>query len=65
MPSDAQTAATRLPAIRVVRPDRPWAWLTAGWGDLMVNPQIGFFYGAALTVIGWAMALLLLWAQTA
>lgn len=63
MPIDAQTAAARLPSIRVVRPDRPWAWLTAGWRDLMANPQIGFFYGGGLTVIGWVMALLLLWAQ--
>lgn len=64
MPSDAQ-AAPRPLIIREVPPDRPWAWLTAGWRDLMANPQIGFFYGGALTVAGWVLALLLLWAQTA
>lgn len=64
MPSDAETAP-RPAAIRRVTPDRPWVWLTAGWRDLLANPQIGFFYGGALTVAGWILALLLLWAQTA
>lgn len=64
MPSDAETAPRQI-IIREVPPDRPWAWLTAGWRDLMANPQIGFFYGGALTVAGWLLALLLLWAQTA
>lgn len=65
MPSDAQTATRRAAAIRAVPPDRPWVWLTAGWQDLMANPQIGFFYGGALTCAGWLLALLLLWARTA
>lgn len=65
MPSDAETAPRPAVIIREVAPDRPWAWLTAGWRDLMGNPQIGFFYGAALTLAGWVLALLLLWAQTA
>jgi uncharacterized membrane protein len=64
MPSDAETAPRQI-TIRKVPPDRPWAWLTAGWRDLMANPQVGFFYGGALTVAGWLLALLLLWAQTA
>ncbi len=46
--------------IRVVAKDRPWAWLAAGWQDLMAAPHIGFFYGGALTVAGWALVLLLL-----
>lgn len=66
MPNDADTAPLPHPgAARTVPPDRPWAWLTAGWRDLMANPQIGFFYGGALTVAGWVLALLLIWAQTA
>ena len=64
MPSDAQ-AAPRPAIIRAVPPDRPWAWLTAGWRDLMANPQIGFFYGGALTLGGWLLGLLLLWAKSA
>ncbi len=65
MPSETDTIARRPVIIRTVTPDRPWAWLTAGWRDLMANPQIGFFYGGALTLAGWLLALLLLWAQTA
>ncbi len=65
MPSDAETIARRPAIIRTVAPDRPWAWLTAGWRDLMANPQIGFFYGGALTLAGWVLALVLLWARTA
>ena len=65
MPSDAQSMARRPFAIRRVPPDRPWLWLTAGWRDLMANPQVGFFYGGALTLAGWLLALVLLWAQTA
>ena len=65
MPSDAATATRRPATIRAVPPDRPWHWLTAGWRDLMANPQIGFFYGGALTLAGWALAMLLLWARTA
>ena len=64
MPSDAEMSAPGPAAIRRVPPDRPWAWLTAGWQDLMANPQIGFFYGGALTLAGWVLALLLLWART-
>jgi len=64
MTSQAQSA-NRAVLVRTVAPDRPWAWLTAGWRDLMANPQVGFFYGAALTVAGWALALLLIWARTA
>lgn len=65
MPSDADTATRRPATIRAVPPDRPWHWLTAAWRDLMANPQIGFFYGGALTLAGWALAMLLLWARTA
>jgi uncharacterized membrane protein len=65
MPSDVDAAVRRPATIRPVPPDRPWAWLTAGWRDLMANPQIGFFYGGALTLAGWVLALLLIWARTA
>ena len=65
MPSDAPSIARRQVSIRTVAPDRPWMWLTAGWQDLMANPQVGFFYGGALTLAGWLIALALLWARTA
>jgi uncharacterized membrane protein len=58
--------ATETPAaagavrIQVVPNDRPWAWLEAGWRDLMATPHIGFFYGGAVVAAGWALVLLLL-----
>ncbi|HYF07744.1 MAG TPA: DUF2189 domain-containing protein [Acetobacteraceae bacterium] len=52
------------PMIRVVPVDRPWAWLAAGWRDLMAAPAVGFFYGGALTVAGWVLVMLLLWTRT-
>lgn len=64
MPSDASTAS-RPAFARAVPPDRPWLWLTAGWQDLMANPQVGFFYGGALTLAGWLLGLLLLSAGAA
>jgi uncharacterized membrane protein len=56
----AAAAGTTGVQIRRVPKDRPWAWLTAGWQDLMAAPHIGFFYGAALTAAGWALVLVLL-----
>lgn len=50
--------------IRSVPADRPWTWLEAGWRDLMAAPHIGFFYGGAVVVAGWALVLLLLAAGT-
>lgn len=64
MPSDAEAPPRPAATIRSVPPDRPWSWLTAGWRDLMANPQIGFFYGGALTLAGWLLGLVLLWAKT-
>jgi len=64
MPSDVPIAPRRL-TIRKVAPDRPWIWLNAGWRDLMTNPRIGFFYGAALAAAGWLLILLLLWVRSA
>lgn len=65
MPSDADTADRRTAIVQSVPPDRPWAWLAAGWQDLMANPQVGFFYGGALTASGWLLALMLLWLRSA
>lgn len=57
-------AAGMRPTIRTVPVDRPWVWLEAGWRDLMACPSVGFFYGGALTLAGWALVLLLIWART-
>ena len=48
------------PLVRRVAVDRPWAWLAAGWRDLMAAPHVGFTIGAALTAAGWALTALLL-----
>jgi len=60
MPNEAAAAPGRT-AIRGVPADRPWAWLGAGWRDLMAAPHVGFLYGGALTVAGWTLLLLLAW----
>lgn len=65
MPSDAEPIARRPVIAAAVPPDRPWLWLTEGWQDLRANPQLGFFYGGALTAAGWTLALLLIWAKAA
>lgn len=49
----------RLPA------DRPWAWLAAGWHDLMAAPLPGFVIGASITLAGWALVVVLLQAGLA
>lgn len=51
--------------IRQVANDRPWAWLAAGWKDLMATPHIGFFYGGAVVVAGWLLVVALLQAGAA
>ncbi|MCS6930616.1 MAG: DUF2189 domain-containing protein [Acetobacteraceae bacterium] len=57
----AETApATAAPqSIRQVPVDRPWAWLAAGWRDLLASPGVSLAYGAAFALMGWVLALLL------
>lgn len=45
--------------VRRVASDRPWVWLTLGWRDMMANRAISLSIGAALTLFGWALSLLL------
>ena len=54
----AETApATAAPqSIRQVPVDRPWAWLAAGWRDLLASPGVSLAYGAAFVVMGWVLA---------
>ncbi|TGY91378.1 DUF2189 domain-containing protein, partial [Marinicauda pacifica] len=35
-----------------VRRDAPWAWLKAGFADMMASPVISIGYGIAVTVTG-------------
>ena len=58
MPSEAFPAplANR---VRRVATDRPWVWFTLGWRDMMANRAISLPLGAALTVFGWMVSLLL------
>lgn len=41
--------------VRAVTMDRPWAWLAAGWHDLIATPQIGLTYGAIFAAFGLAI----------
>jgi uncharacterized membrane protein len=45
--------------VRRVASDRPWVWLTLGWRDMMANRAISLSLGAALTLFGWMLSLLL------
>jgi len=59
-PMAIQPSPSIRPSIQKVPPDRPWAWIAAGWQDLMAMPQVGFFYGGALVVAGWLLSAILL-----
>jgi uncharacterized membrane protein len=49
------------PRIRRVPVDRPWAWLAAGWRDVVTAPICSLAIGAAAVLTGWLMIALLLW----
>lgn len=40
-----------LPPVRRLQLDRPWAWLAAGWQDLMRAPGVSLTYGAIFTAV--------------
>jgi uncharacterized membrane protein len=56
MTADTADSAAAPQAPRVVPVDRPWAWLAAGWRDLLAAPGISLAYGAAFVAMGWALA---------
>ncbi|MES2713674.1 MAG: DUF2189 domain-containing protein [Pseudomonadota bacterium] len=58
-------AAIQPNAIRRIASDRPWQWLTLGWRDFTATLPVSLPYGAALTLGGWAIALLLFEAEIA
>lgn len=49
----------RMPRVRKIEMDRPWAWLAAGWSDLRKAPTVGLGYGGLLAVLGLALAALI------
>ncbi len=52
------------PRIRRVATDRPWVWITAGWQDLQATKAVGLAYGAAFTLFGWLVTLLMVETET-
>lgn len=61
--SDPVAAGRRTPMllIRRVPVDRPWAWLAAGWADVVGAWRISLAYGLALVIAGWIAVAMLLW----
>jgi uncharacterized membrane protein len=47
------------PLVRRAGLDQPWVWIGRGWNDLMAAPSVGFGYGGAFVVAGFAIALAL------
>ena len=43
------------PRIRTTELERPWAWLAAGWRDLISAPAISLAYGVLFAAGGWAV----------
>ncbi|MBK1659402.1 DUF2189 domain-containing protein [Paracraurococcus ruber] len=50
--------------VRGVATDRPWAWLAAGWQDMLACRPIALAYGGAVCLAGWVLSLLLFEAGT-
>ena len=51
----AGQASPQSPRIRSIDLDRPWAWLAAGWHDLLRAPAASLPYGAVYAVVGCAL----------
>jgi uncharacterized membrane protein len=49
--------STAMPLVRRVDPDRPWAWLAAGWRDLVAAVSVSLVYGAFFAVVGLALTI--------
>ena len=58
-------AAIQPTAIRRIASDRPWHWLALGWNDFTASLAVSLPYGAALTLAGWVMGLLMFEAEIA
>jgi uncharacterized membrane protein len=53
--AEAVPIARAAPRVRRVELERPWAWLAAGWRDLVAAPAISLSYGVLFAMIGWAV----------
>ncbi len=56
MSATATNVAAGPPVIRQVPVDRPWAWLAAGWRDILAAPAVSLTYGGLFAVLGWILA---------
>lgn len=45
----------RMPVVRVVEVDQPWAWLAAGWRDFARVPGLSLLYGILFSAAGCAL----------
>ena len=45
----------KLPPVRRLELDRPWAWLAAGWQDMWRAPGVSLAYGALFSLISFAI----------
>jgi uncharacterized membrane protein len=61
MPETIAVFRTPQPRIRRVPVDRCWAWLTAGWRDLVAAPGPALACGLVPVAAGWLVTSLLLW----
>lgn len=48
------------PRVRLVPVDRPWAWLAAGWRDVLAAPGVSLAYGALMVALTYLLLILLL-----
>lgn len=53
--AEAVSVGSPEPAIRKVDIERPWAWLAAGWQDVMGAPTVSLGYGLAFAIVGWVL----------
>ena len=59
IPVQAGTAVPTGTAATTVRPDAPWAWLAAGWRDLLRVPGVSLAYGVLFAVVSGALTWML------
>ena len=55
--AEAAPVGASAPVIRKVGLDRPWAWLAAGWQDLMAAPSVSITYGVVFAVVCFTLVL--------
>ncbi len=53
--SEVPVLSNPLPRIRLVGLDRPWAWLAAGWRDILRAPHISVAYGTLAVALSFIL----------